>query len=151
VETRGKIKILNRLMMNNEITVTKVDYSRLNSLILASLDKKNQDIRELNFLNIEIKRAQKIEPKRIQPNIVTMNSEIEVTFLDSKQSMVLRLVYPHDANYKEKLISVLSPLGCALLGYQVGSIVSFKTPTRTKEVRIDKVLFQPEANGLDLS
>ena len=137
--------------MDNEITVTKVDYSRLNSLILRLLDKKNQDIRELNFLNIEIKRAKKIDSKKIAPEFVTMDSLIEVKFLETDKTMVLRLVYPQKANYKEGSISVLSPLGCVLLGCKAGDSVLFKAPGGTQAVKIEKVLFQPEANGEDLA
>ena len=51
--------------MENEIILTEVDYVRLNSLIYRLLDEDNQDIRALNFLNIEIKRAKKIYPKKL--------------------------------------------------------------------------------------
>jgi regulator of nucleoside diphosphate kinase len=136
--------------MKNDIVVTRVDYSRLNSLILNMLDDRSSDLFELNFLNIEIKRATKIDSRRISPEYVTMNSLIEVTFLDIGKSMAIRLVYPQDANYKKGQVSVLSPLGCALLGYKAGDSVSFKAPGGTQTVRIDKVLYQPEANGKDL-
>jgi regulator of nucleoside diphosphate kinase len=136
--------------MKNDIVVTKVDYSRLNSLILNMLDDRSSNLFELNFLNIEIKRAKKIDSRRIDPEYVTMNSLIEVTFLGLGKSMVLRLVYPQDANYRGGQVSVLSPLGCALLGYKVGDSVSFKAPGGMQTVRIDKVIYQPEANGIDL-
>lgn len=136
--------------MNNEIVVTKVDYSRLNSLIFRMLKEKSQDIRELNFLNTEINRAKKIDSTQITPEFVTMDSRIEVTFIETGKIMVLRLVYPHNANYKKGFISVLSPLGTALLGYKSGDSVSFKAPGGIQTVRIDKVLFQREANGQDL-
>jgi len=136
--------------MKNDIVVTRVDYSRLNSLILNMLDDRSSDLFELNFLNIEIKRATKIDSRRISPEYVTMNSLIEVTFLDIGKSMAIRLVYPQDANYKKGQVSVLSPLGCALLGYRAGDSVSFRAPGGMQTVRIDKVLYQPEANGIDL-
>jgi regulator of nucleoside diphosphate kinase len=79
-----------------------------------------------------------------------MNSIIEVTFPGQDKSMIVRLVYPHESNYREGLVSVLSPLGCALLGYKAGDTVSFKAPGGTQTVRIDKVIYQPEANGIDL-
>ena len=87
--------------MKNDIVVTRVDYSRLNSLILNMLDDRKSNLFELNFLNIEIKRAKKIDSRRIGPEYVTMNSMIEVTFLDLGKSMILRLVYPHDSNYRK--------------------------------------------------
>lgn len=136
--------------MKNDIVVTRVDYSKLNSLILNMLDDRSSNLFELNFLNIEIKRAKKIDSRRIDPEYVTMNSLVKVTFLDMSKSMVIRLVYPHEADYKEGLISVLSPLGCALLGYKSGDSVSYKTPGGTQTIRIDEVIYQPEANGIDL-
>jgi regulator of nucleoside diphosphate kinase len=136
--------------MKNDIVVTRVDYSRLNSLILNMLDDRKSNLFELNYLNIEIKRATKIDSRRIGPEYVTMNSLIEVTFLDVGKSMVIRLVYPQDANYKKGQVSVLSPLGCALLGYRAGDSVSFRAPGGMQTVRIDKVLYQPEAHGIDL-
>jgi regulator of nucleoside diphosphate kinase len=136
--------------MKSDIVVTRVDYSRLNSLILNMLDDRKSNLFELNYLNIEIKRAEKIDSRRIGADYVTMNSIIEVTFPDQDKSIIVRLVYPHEFNYQEGLVSVLSPLGCALLGYKAGDTVSFKAPGGRQTVRIDRVIYQPEANGIDL-
>ncbi len=136
--------------MENEIILTELDYLRLNSLIYRLLDESNQNIRELNFLNIEIKTAKKVAPQKIKPDFVTMDSSIEVTFLETGKTIELKLVYPQDANHEDGQISVLSSLGCALLGAKVGDSISYKIPGGTQTVRIGKVLFQPEANGVDL-
>lgn len=133
-----------------EIVVTKVDYLRLNTLILNLLENNAHNIHELNSLNVEIKRAIKVDSRKIDPDFVTMDSQVEVTFLEFKKSRILKLVYPHKANFKEGMVSVLSPLGSALLGYKAGDVVSYKSPGGTQHVRIDKVIFQPEANGIDL-
>jgi regulator of nucleoside diphosphate kinase len=136
--------------MGDEIIITEVDFARLNSLIYRLLDENNQNIRALNFLNIEIKRAKKVTPKRIKPDFITMDSSVEVTFLETGKTKELKLVYPQKANSEEGLISVLSPLGCALLGFKAGDFVSFEANGGTQTLRIEKVLFQPEANGEDL-
>lgn len=133
-----------------EIMVTKVDYSRLNALILRQLDENTHNLRELNFLNIEIKRAKKIDSKKIDPDVITMNSEVLLTFLKNGQSKIVKLVYPEKASFKDGLLSVLSPLGCALLGYKKDDVVSFNSPGGIQTVRVDDILFQPEANGEDL-
>jgi regulator of nucleoside diphosphate kinase len=75
---------------------------------------------------------------------------MNVVFLDSNKTMELRLVYPQNANFSKGLISVLSPLGCALLGYRAGDVVTFKAPKGEQRVQIEKVIYQPEANGEDL-
>ncbi|HLO60679.1 MAG TPA: GreA/GreB family elongation factor [Bacteroidales bacterium] len=137
--------------MKNQIVISKLDYSRLNSMILNLLDNKNSNLFDLNRLNMEIKRAKLVEPKKIKPDYITMNSVIKVVFSESGIARTIRLSYPNDANLKEGAISVLSPLGCALLGYRKGEAVSFKAPGGTQTVIIDKVLYQPEANGEDLN
>ena len=136
--------------MKGEIIISKLDYSRLNSMILNLLDSKDSNLLELNRLNMEIKRAKLVEPKKIKPDFVTMNSIVGVSFPESKTSRTLRLSYPKDASIKEGNISVLSPLGCALLGYKKGETVSFKAPGGSQTITIDKIIYQPEANGEDL-
>lgn len=132
------------------ITVTQLDYLRLTNLIQTLRDNKSVDPEYLKFLGIELKKAAKIDSKSITPDFVTMNSVINVVFLDMGKAMDLRLVYPQNANFSKGLISVLSPLGCALLGYRAGDVVTFKAPKGEQKVRIEKVIYQPEANGEDL-
>ena len=136
--------------MKNEVTVTKHDYSILNSMILDMLDSGRVDIFELNRLNMEIKQARLIDPKTISPDYVTMNSIVQVTFPDTGTTRKFKLVYPQHAEIRESKISVLSPLGCALLGYKKGEKISFSAAGIARTVVIDEILFQPEANGLDL-
>ena len=133
--------------MKNTIEISNLDYTRLNGLInnLKSSDKQKMD--ELTFLESEIARAKKVGPKRIKPQFVTMNSTVEVFDFDLKRMMKVKLVYPKEANFREGKISVLSPFGSALIGYKVGSIISFKVPKGIKKMRIDKIIYQPEASG----
>lgn len=130
--------------MKSEISVTELDYSRLNSLILRMLDDRNANIHELNFLNIEIKKAKKIDSLKYSPDFVTMNSVVEGNIPENNKSMSFRLVYPQDANNDEGFISVLSSLGCGLLGKKAGESVSFKTHEGTQTFQIDKIIYQPE-------
>jgi regulator of nucleoside diphosphate kinase len=132
------------------ITVTQLDFVRLTNLIQNLRDNRSVDPEYLKFLGFELKKAIKVDSKSITPDFVTMNSVMNVVFLDSSKSMELRLVYPQNANFAKGLISVLSPLGCALLGYRAGDIVTFKAPKGEQRVRIEKVIYQPEANGEDL-
>ena len=132
------------------LTVTQLDYLRLNNLIQNLRDNRSVDAAYLKFLGLELKKAIKVDSKSITPDFVTMNSVMNVVFLDNSKSMELRLVYPQNANFSKGLISVLSPLGCALLGYRAGDIVTFKAPKGEQRVQIEKVIYQPEANGEDL-
>ena len=76
-----------------------------------------------------------------------MNSKVRVTDLDTGESRVYTLVFPHDADYKEGRISILAPLGTALLGFQAGDVVEWRMPAGTRKLRIDEILYQPEAAG----
>jgi len=132
------------------ITVTQLDFLRLTKLIQTIRNNKSVDPIYLDFLGLELQKALKIDSKLITPDFVTMNSVLNVFFLDSGKTMELRLVYPQSANLSNGLISVLSPLGCALLGYKAGDVVTFNAPKGEQKVRIEKVIYQPEANGEDL-
>jgi regulator of nucleoside diphosphate kinase len=146
----GSMMFLKTIAMNNEIYVSRLDYVRLNSMILDQLEIGNPNLLELNRLNMEIKRARQVEPRKINPDCVTMNSVIEVLFLEQGTSSVIKLVYPKDAKLEETNISVLSPLGCALLGYKKGQTVSYHTPGGMQSATIYEILHQPEREGFDL-
>jgi len=133
--------------MVGEIEITELDYVRLCNLISSTRDKKSIELKNIEVLGNEIKRARKVDSKKIPPEFVTMNSIFELTDLDTNKIMVLKLVYPNDADFKKGHVSVLSPLGSALLGYKPGDIISFEVPKGVKQIRINKILYQPEANG----
>lgn len=129
------------------IEITKLDYTRLNGIINTMKQFNKKESGELAYLSNEIKRAQKKDSKEISSNYVTMNSIVEVVDIDLNKAMEVELVYPKDADFKSRKISILSPFGSALLGYKVGSIVSFTVPKGEKKVKINRIIFQPEASG----
>ncbi|MFO7933628.1 MAG: GreA/GreB family elongation factor [Bacteroidales bacterium] len=133
--------------MNRDITITELDYVRLRNLINTELENRNAELKNLKVLKLELQLARKIDSRMIAPEFVTMNSKLELTDLGTGRSMKLTLVYPKESNYREARISVLSPLGSALLGYRVGDTVKFEAPGGLRKIRIDRILYQPEANG----
>jgi regulator of nucleoside diphosphate kinase len=134
--------------MKRNIIITDNDYVRLGSLIGSIKKTKNEELNNLTVLCEEIARAEKVDPKEIEPDLVTMNSLIEVIDLDNDKVMTIRLVYPKDADFRKGNISILSLLGSALLGYRVGSIIKFDAPLGEKKIRIKNIIYQPEANGV---
>lgn len=132
------------------LTVTKLDYTRLTRLIQDMRGNKAIDPKYLSYLGLELQKADVVDSIKITPEFVTMNSVMDVEFLQSGRKMELRLVYPKEADFPKGLISVLSPLGCALLGYKAGDIIEFEAPAGVQKVHIEKVVYQPEANGEDL-
>lgn len=76
-----------------------------------------------------------------------MNSVVQIYNHDAKKQMTVKIVYPRDADFKKNFISVLSPLGSALIGFKVNDSVRYEAPKGEVEVTIQKIEYQPEANG----
>lgn len=133
--------------MKTPLLISQLDYQRLQRLINGMAHRLNPDLANIKILAEEIGRAKKVEPRKMKPGYVTMNSEFELLDLDSKRPMRFRLVYPEEADFRQGKLSVLSPLGSALIGYREGDEISFSIPAGKKNVRIKNILFQPEENG----
>jgi regulator of nucleoside diphosphate kinase len=76
-----------------------------------------------------------------------MNSQVLLKDMESGEETIYTLVYPEDVNLAENKISVLAPIGTAILGFRVGDIISWKVPVGTVKLRVEKILYQPEAAG----
>jgi regulator of nucleoside diphosphate kinase len=133
--------------MKNTIQITDLDYNRLNGMIVSMRKNNQKEYNDLLFLESELERAKRTNPRKIASEFVTMNSVVEVLDCDTNKTMEIKLVYPRDANFKLGRISVLSPLGSAHLGYSVGSEISYQVPKGMKKMKISRIIYQPEANG----
>lgn len=125
------------------IYVTDRDLKRLERLLLASRQSRNVlDLEE------ELGRAVVVPSENIPPNVVTMNSKVRFRDETTGEESEVTLVYPSEANADEGKISVLAPVGAALLGLSVGEAVDWEMPTgKTRRLKIITVLYQPEAAG----
>lgn len=130
--------------MENNISITEQDYTRLCDLVRAERMMHSTEIKNLEYLGAEIKRARRIKDIKPDDGIITMNSVVEVTDMDTGREMKIKLVYPAEADFKKGNISVLSMFGSALLGYRTGSIISYKAPAGIKKVKIKNVYYPEE-------
>lgn len=107
------------------ISLRICDASRLRNIAEAAADKYPQTT---DFLAREIERAEILADGRLLPGLVTMDSE--VTFRDdiSAQERSITLVYPEAADVNAGKISILTPIGAALIGLSVGQTIEFQTP-----------------------
>lgn len=127
------------------ITVSSVDFKRLES-VLDALPSAYDDVRDRLF--VELDRATVVEPVAIPATLVTMNSRVRFTVLATGSAMVKTLVYPKDQLANENNISILTPLGSALLGLSIGQEIEWKIDAqKTMRVRIDAIEYQPERAG----
>lgn len=92
-----------------------------------------------------IQRASVVPAAEIPPVVITMNSRARLLDLDRGMTLEYTLVYPQDANFADGKISVLAPIGAAMLGSRVGDVIEWTVPGGPRRLRA--VLYQPEAAG----
>lgn len=138
-------------MQQQYVRVTEVDSRRLQTLIDGALLGDTRDTSSVEALERHLDEAEILPPARIGRDVVTMNSEVRVTDLDTDETFGFRVVFPRAANAGAGSISVLAPLGMAVLGRSVGEEITWKVPARARRLRLDDVVYQPERDGRDLS
>jgi regulator of nucleoside diphosphate kinase len=133
--------------MNNEnITITDADHAELSSVIAFTGKVSGRVKFELRLLENELKRAQIVATDDLPPDVISMNSRAELLDLESGERMVFTLVLPVDANIDDGMISVLAPLGTAMLGYRVGDEFEWHVPYGLRRLKVINLRFQPEAS-----
>ena len=127
------------------ITVSSRDVERLEALLESP---QSAAFAGKNALAAELARAEVVEPGKVPPNVVTMNSTVRFAMDTPPQEFQLTLVYPRDADNSAGKISVLAPVGSALLGLSVGDEIEWPRPDGgAAKVRIVEVVYQPERAG----
>ncbi len=133
--------------MPRRVFITNADKTRLLDFISRVREFGGGDSENLKDLEYEINRAHISVAKNIPKDVVTMHSRVQLRDMDSGEDVVYTLVYPAEAELAEGKISVLAPIGTAILGYRVGDVVEWTVPGGTARYKIESVLFQPEAAG----
>ena len=134
-------------MESRDIYITEYDLKRLKELVQVGISFAERDRESLEQLQGELDRAHIVEPTAVPGDVVTMNSRVRFKDLDTNQDKVYTLVFPSEAKLEQQKISVLAPIGTAILGYRVGDTVEWRVPGGIKRVRIEEILYQPEAEG----
>lgn len=134
-------------MSDKNIRITEVDRQRLIDLIVNAQSGEYRGSVYLEKLRGELDRAQILTSQEIPGEVITMNSKVVLLDLDNKEEVTYTLVYPEHANSAEGKISILAPIGTAMLGYQVGDVFEWEVPAGKRRLRIEKILYQPEAAG----
>ena len=134
-------------LQTGRIYVTEPDYQRLTGLIEITRDRSGMDREYLNTLEGELDRAEIVDPKRIPANVITMRSKVRLKDLVNGETKIYSLVFPTEANLGEGKISVLAPIGTAILGYKSGDSIEWPVPSGVRKLKVDEILYQPEAAG----
>ncbi|HEV2913780.1 MAG TPA: nucleoside diphosphate kinase regulator [Pyrinomonadaceae bacterium] len=130
------------------IYITRPDHERLTKLIEIARERDGDANREyLNRLEEELERAEVVEQKDIPPDVVTMRSTVGLKDLDTGEEMIYWLAFPTEANFYEGKISILAPVGTAMLGYRRGDVIEWEVPSGVRRLKVEEVLYQPESKG----
>ena len=129
------------------IYITEPDYNRLSALIEKTREGNGVDREYLNKLEVELDRAEVVDAKDIPANVITMRSTVRLKDLVSGEENTYSLVFPTEADFSQGKISVLAPIGTAILGYKSGDTIEWTVPSGLRRLKVDKIVYQPEAAG----
>jgi len=130
------------------IRITENDLDRLRELIEFARDTGNiSNAPYLNRLADELDRAEVVDPKDIPSDAITMRSTVRLRDMDSGKELTYSLVFPHEADIDKGRISVLAPVGTAMIGYRVGDNIEREVPSGLRRLKVEEILYQPEAAG----
>lgn len=133
--------------MHERIHVTSWDRRRLRSLLHAQQRTDRHDRRCLERLRQALESAVVVHPPAIAPTTVTMHSVFRLLDLDTGERRLATLVFPGEAGREAGAVSIFAPIGAALLGRREGEVIECTAPGGVTRVRIEAVLYQPEAVG----
>ncbi|MBS1115809.1 MAG: GreA/GreB family elongation factor [candidate division NC10 bacterium] len=134
-------------MHERRLFVTDTDRDRLEKLLLGTRQWSSRDKAHLQALEEELDKAHTVESREIPGDVVTMRSQVRVRDMKSGAEMDISVVFPSEADSEQGKISVLAPIGTALLGYRVGDVVEWKVPGGLRRLKVERILYQPEAAG----
>lgn len=135
-----------------KLYISQYDKERLEGLIdYAESAGPERDRKYLAALQDELDKAKVVPPGKIPADVVTMNSQVRVRDLDTGEESVYRIAFPGLADPGKHSISVLSPVGTALIGARQGNVVAWEAPSGRRRLRVVELVYQPESAGdLDL-
>jgi regulator of nucleoside diphosphate kinase len=132
----------------DKVYISEFDLKRLKELIKVAEEFGDKRVlRYLEELDEELDRAESMAPQDIPHDVITMNSTFRLRNLDTGEQTVYTLVFSGEADSAKGKISILAPVGTAVLGYRVGDIIDWQVPVGSKRFKVEQILYQPEATG----
>ncbi len=127
-----------------ERTISTLDYERL-ELLLQKLPAQN--LQRL-YLQAELEKATVVDPTELPPDVISMNSLIQLKLSSNAEVRQLQLVYPKDLQADQPQLSVLAPVGMALLGRRQGEFIQWQHEGTAGKIEVIRLISQPEREGL---
>ena len=139
-------------MRAKKLVISEYDKARLERKIEqvltdAEVDDTNPELSYVHQLANEILRARIVPPEKVPPDVVTMNSTVELEDTESGREITFTLAFPANSDPVSGKVSILAPVGLALLGSHEGDLVQWKAPNGMRKHRVRRIVYQPEAAG----
>jgi regulator of nucleoside diphosphate kinase len=134
-------------MPPRKIIITTEDHRRLEALLTSKTARVIGGSDRIDELQSELVKAQIVSPGTVPADVVTMNSTVALRDLDTDEIETYTLVYPDRADIANFKLSVLAPIGTAVLGYRVGDEFHWQVPEGLRKLRVEQIVFQPEREG----
>lgn len=125
------------IMNHTPIYISRDDYSKLRLLIATALHSNASPAH--TKLRDELNRAAVIDPAAFPADVVTMNSTVEFEDLGTSEIEEYTITFPENADIERRRISILAPIGTALIGCRVGDIVKWSTPGGIRQLKVRRV------------
>lgn len=122
------------------------DVERIRGFLVLATARGPERYRHLLGLKEDLEGSLLLAPEEMPADVVSMNSRVRIAERGGGPTE-LTLVFPQEADYEQRKVSLLAPLGAAILGRRVGEEVSYQTPGGTTRILIESILYQPEAAG----
>lgn len=136
-------------MATRAIYITSHDMQRLRALLVAPKSAAAYDHEHLETLSQELDRAVVVDDAEVPADLITMRTYVRVRDLRSDEHDEYTVVYPWEADIASKRVSILAPLGTALLGYREGDQIAWRMPGGVRHLRVESVRRQPEESRKD--
>ena len=127
---------------HNSLIITARDLARLRHVIDL------HDTPTAEQLDSELQRATVVASHEVPPTVVTMNTEVVYEDGATGERRTIRIVFPHEADAGRGKVSVMAPIGSALIGLSVGQETEWRVPAGRKRIRVVEIRYQPEASGI---
>ena len=133
--------------MTREIIITESDKQKLQKIVDDIIQYSTDGREHVRLLEAELTKAKTVAAEQIPADVVTMNSKVLLSIGDLEEKIAYTLVYPEDADFSQNRISVMAPIGTAILGYKEGNTIEWHVPNGVERIKILKILYQPESSG----
>jgi regulator of nucleoside diphosphate kinase len=126
------------MLQESPIYFSESDYERLRAIVGDGVNHRSGRS-PVSQLVGELDRAEIVPEEALPTDVVAMNSTVRLVDLDTGAAHVYTVVYPHEADADRGRISVLAPIGTAVLGYRIGDVVEWEVPAGVRRFRIEEV------------